>query len=365
MKLLYLVSEDWYFYSHRLALAKAAKAQGFDVSVATRCHDLKEKIEAEGIHVIPLLKYRRRSLSGLLAGIFEVRQTIKEQQPDMIHAIALLPIGVSLIARGFRKKPEIIGTIAGLGQGFISNKTIHRILRFCLVGAMKILLKKTDHLIFQNVDDMAFLGGRLPHIPQTFIAGSGVDLTVFKPSPEPASPPIKVALVARMLAHKGIVEFVDAAKIIQASHPDIQMILVGAPDLGAPTSISEAQLQAWQAEGLIEYQGARSDIAEVWRQCHIAVLPSYSEGVPKSLLEAAACGRPLIATDVAGNRAICLDGQNGLLVPAKDPAALAAAIIQLATDPEARRTYGQASHAIVEAAFSLEIVLEKTLKVYN
>ena len=192
----------------------------------------------------------------------------------------------------------------------------------------------------QNPDDAAFVAGlgvdrrRIAVIP-----GSGVDTARFAPSPEPDEP-VHTTLVGRMLWDKGVGEFVEAARVARARQPALRFVLIGAPDEGNPAAVPVARLQAWQAEGIIEWQDRRDDIPAVWRDSHIAVLPSYREGLPMALLEAAACGRPIVAADVPGSREIARDGERALLVPPRDAAALAAAIMRLADDPALRAHLG-------------------------
>jgi len=197
------------------------------------------------------------------------------------------------------------------------------------------------------------------------IRGSGVDIQRFRCSPEPKDGPVMVTLVARMLRDKGIHEFVEASRLLRQQGIQFRAVLVGTPDPENPTSIPLSQLKAWQAEGLVEWWGQNDDIPGVWAQSHIAVLPSYREGLPKTLLEAAACGRAVIASNVPGCREIVQHEQNGLLVPVKDSKALADAIYRLIKYPNLRRQMGQAGRKLVEEEFAESVVVAQTLNLYQ
>ena len=197
------------------------------------------------------------------------------------------------------------------------------------------------------------------------IPGTGVDLAEFQPSDEPAEVPPVVAMVGRMLTDKGVHELVSAVERLRAAGQAVVLRLVGAPDPKNPASIDADQLAAWADAGTIDYRGFVRDIPAVWREAHVAVLPSYREGLGMSLIEAAACGRPLIATDVAGCRQAVVDGVTGMLVPARDSVALATAIEALLADPERRRAMGVSARADAEKRFDKAIVLERTLALYR
>jgi glycosyltransferase involved in cell wall biosynthesis len=196
------------------------------------------------------------------------------------------------------------------------------------------------------------------------IPGSGVDLVRFAPSEEPTGP-VVVAMVSRMLADKGVVELVEAARQVKAALPQVQVLLIGPPDPDNPASVPEAQLRAWSGQGVVRWCPGTDDVPAVWARSHIAVLPSYREGLPKSLLEAAACGRAIIASDVPGCSDVVVHGETGLLVPPRDAAALARAIARLAGDPALRRRLGDAARARVERLFAEPQVIAQTLALYG
>ncbi len=362
-KILYFVSEDWYFASHRLELAKAAVKEGYDVTLMTRLSIHKDEIEAAGIKTIDLKRYSRsRNIIKSILSIIEIVNCYKKEKADIIHHVALKPIVFGTLASFFTKTPKIIQAVTGLGQGFQKTHT-----RFLLKNLLRITLNGSNKIVlFQNNDDKEQLTQvkALKAKTQTcLIRGAGIDTKKYRPLTSPKGKKTRVALIARMLKHKGVKEFVDAAKLLKEKN--IEMILVGSPDTDAPSSLSIEELTAWDKQGIITYHGHTSNPREIWQKCHIATLPSYSEGLPKALLEAAACGRPMIATNVAGNKDICIDQKTGFLIPVKDPTSLAQAIEKLAGNKRLQEKFGDAARKLVETEFSLEKVIKETLKLYR
>jgi len=367
-KLLFLVTEDWYFCSHRMALAKTALAEGFDVVLATRVTDHGERIRAAGIRLIPIKM--QRGLSSVLAelsGILELIRIYKREKPDIVHHVAMKPILYGSIAARFASIPLLIQALTGFGFIFSSSTIKARLLRppVCLLLRW-ILGSGKNNIVVQNPDDAA-LAENLGAVPERLhlIAGSGVNVKVFAHKEEPAAEPPVVTLVARMLRDKGIVEFVEAIRLLKKRNIALRALLVGDPDPENPASIPSHQLEQWQAEGLVEWQGRRSDIEQVWAESHIAVLPSYREGLPKSLLEAAACSRPMVATDMPGCRSVVRNGETGLLIPAKTIEPLADAIATLINNKTLRLEMGQRARQMVENEFSEEIINEKFISLYK
>ena len=367
-RILYLVTEDWYFCSHRLPIARAARDAGYDVVVVTRVQSHGDRIRGENFRLVPL-RWRRRSLNpwretGVL---FDLVRIYARERPDIVHHVALKPaLYGSLVARVCRT-PAVVNTVAGLGYVFTSRETKAAALKQPLKQAFRFLFNRPHvRLIVQNPDDGEALARfcRVPSERTVLIRGSGVDLSRFVPMPEPLGIP-RVTLVSRMLWDKGVGEFVEAARLLRESGESIRFTLVGSPDPENPASIPESQLRAWQREGLVDWCGYREDILNVWADTTIAALPTYREGVPKTLIEAAACARPIVATDVPGCREIVKPGENGLLVPARDAAALAEAIRRLARDPELRKRMGAKGRELAAGGFSEETVVEQTMALYD
>ena len=367
-KLLFLVTEDWYFCSHRLPLARAAKAAGYEVVVATRVSAHADAITAEGFKLVPIgLRRSGRNPWRELKAILEIVGIYRRERPDLVHHVALKPVLYGAIAARLAHVPAVVNALAGLGFVFASASRKARLLRPWVAGALRLSVDADDSaLIVQNPDDRKMLveAGIVKAARIRLIRGSGVDIRRFAPSPEPAGTPL-VMLPSRLLWDKGVGEFVAAAGLLRERGAEARFALVGDGDPGNPATIPEGRLRAWQAEGAVEWWGRREDMPAVLSSAAIVCLPSYREGLPKVLLEAAACGRPLVATDVPGCREIVIDGGNGLLVPPRDAPALAEAIGRLIKEPGLRADMGRRGRELVEAQFSEERVVAQTLAVYR
>jgi glycosyltransferase involved in cell wall biosynthesis len=364
--LLYLVTEDWYFLSHRLPMALAAKRAGYDVHVATRVNKDGAVIREHGFALHPLA-WRRGSFNpiDLIAIVREIRRLYKDLAPSLVHHVALQPALIgSLAAVGL---PIIrVNALAGLGYGFTSSTLKGRFLSFVLAPVVRFLLGHArSAVLVQNPDDRAVMEALGISSDRIFLVpGSGVDIDRLTPLPEPA-PPVTAAFVGRLLADKGLGVLMAAHDLLAKRGEDICLLVAGECDPANPASFSEAQIERWRQRSGVEFIGQVADIRNVWSRAHIAVLPSRREGLPLSLLEAAACGRPLVATDVPGCREIARDNINALLVPADDPAALADAIARLAHDADLRRRFATQGRALVERAFSSERIGGEMVTIYD
>lgn len=365
-RLVYLATEDWYFVSHRLPMARAAQRAGFEVHVATRVADHAAAIEREGF-ILHRLAWRRGSLDPLhlLSAVREVRGLYQHVQPALAHHVALVPtILGSMAALGL---PIVcLNALAGLGYAFTSRTPKTTALRFTLERLMQFLLdRKNSAVLVQNPDDRAALQSLgVSDDKITIIPGSGVDTESLTPLPEPPLP-VVLGFVGRLLTDKGLPTLVDAHELLTRRGRPIEILIAGDPDPANPASIPEATIAAWQQRHGLTFLGHVKDIRTLWAKAHIAVLPSLREGLPLSLLEAAACGRPIIATDVPGCREIGRPGVNALLVPAQNAVALADAIEQLAGDAELRRRFGAAGRAMVEQKFSTQRVGHEIVALYQ
>jgi glycosyltransferase involved in cell wall biosynthesis len=365
-KLVYLVTEDWYFLSHRLPMAHAARRAGYEVHVLTHVTEHGAAIEAQGFPVHPLA-WRRGSMNpfDLLAIVRQVRGLYRTLAPDLIHHVALQPALIgSLAAMGLPFAQ--LNAIAGLGFAFTSRSAKARLLRPLFTALLRCVLRNPRAAVLvQNPDDSAAVGILgVPPDRVFLIPGSGVDADVLTPLAEPDGA-ITVAFVGRLLADKGIRTLVDAHELLASRRRPIRLLIAGEPDPANPASIPSGEIEAWKRRAGIVLLGHVPDIREVWAAAHIAVLPSRREGLPKSLLEAAACGRPIVATDVPGCREIARPNVNALLVPADDPAALAGALDRLAGDPDLRRQFGSAGRRMVEQEFSSECIGRATVALYD
>ncbi|TQV84233.1 glycosyltransferase family 4 protein [Exilibacterium tricleocarpae] len=368
-KLIFFVTEDWYFCSHRLPIARAAKKNGYDVIVATRVRQHGDVIEKEGFRLLPLT-LSRRSINPLseLALLLEIIRIYRKEKPDIVHHVALKPVIYGSIATKFLKNVKVVNAVAGLGFIFSSNRPLARILRPVIKFVYSRLFRNSNSVVIvQNPEDQQLLLQSLsvPDARVKLISGSGVDIKQFKNLREPSGPMV-VTLVSRMLWDKGVGEFVNATKILKENGLSFRALLVGKPDSENPASVSREQLLRWQESGLIEWCGHRNDIPAVWAESHIAVLPSYyGEGVPKSLIEAAASGRAIVTTDMPGCREIVRNNRNGLLVPPRDVVALASALEKLMVNEFQRKEMGKCGRQIVEQEFSEELVVAASLDLYK
>lgn len=366
-RLIYIVTEDWYFAGHRLPMAQAAQAAGFDVHVITRVKAHGDVIERLGFTLHPIV-WSRRSTSPLDAvkSVRSLRTLVRTIAPDVVHNVALKPsILGSLACLGLPVK-GVVNSVNGLGSSFLSPTLRGRVLKRVLGTALPMLLNRSNVMtIVQNPDDHAALTAlavRAGHI--VLIPGSGVDTTALQPLPEPSAATVRVGFVGRMLEDKGVRPLVEAMRLLRQEGADIELVLAGTPDPENPTSITDKELTQWSSEPGISWIGHCSDIQAFWAQCHIAVLPSRREGLPKSLLEAAACGRPMVATDAPGCREVAIEGQTALLVPIDDAAALATAMRTLAPDRALRLRFGAAARQLAERRFSSARIGQQTSELY-
>ncbi|MBV9378929.1 MAG: glycosyltransferase family 4 protein [Alphaproteobacteria bacterium] len=372
-KLLFLVTEDWYFCSHRLPAARAARAAGFDVAVATRVRAHQDRICDEGFALHPL-RWRRRG-DGLLGSgraINEIARLYRTERPDLVHQIALKPVlfgGVALRLAFPNKKsaPVAIDAVMGLGSGFSAGSFTARLRRPSLGVALRFAGRDRGVIIVQNPEDRAALTARGIDPQQIeIIRGSGVDCGHFQPQPDPAGSTVTVALVSRMLRDKGVLDAVAAIRLLRKRGCPIELLLAGPTDPDNRGSLTAEGLMSLAKEPGVEWLGPIADVRDVWRRAAIGLLPStYGEGVPKALLEAAACARPMVASDAPGCREIVRPGETGLLVQPGDIKGLAAAIGALAKDPLRRSVMGRAARTLVEREFTEAIVARETLAIYR
>jgi glycosyltransferase involved in cell wall biosynthesis len=373
-KLLFLVTEDWYFWSDRLPFARALRDAGYDILVATRVRAHGERIRAEGFALCPLA-WRRRGdgVLGALRALLAIVRLYRAERPDIVNHVALKPILFGGLARRLAfgwpgRRVVTIDWVMGLGLGFTAPGGPARLLRPLLGLALRAATGGTDgRVVVQNPDDgavLALLG--IDHRRIALIRGSGVDAGRFVPLPEPKAATITIALVARMLRGKGVLDAVAAVRRLRAEGLAIELLLAGAIDPDNRDSLSDQEMSALAAEPGVEWLGRVEDVRSVWARAAVAVLPStYGEGLPRALLEAAACGRPIVATDTPGCREVVRDGENGLLVAPHDVAALAEAIAALARDPARRQAMGWAGRALVEREFAEPVIAAQTLALYD
>ena len=357
-RLLIVVNHAGFFLSHRLPIAIAAKERGWDVHVATPRSKHVPRIEAAGLQWHPL-RLTRSGLNpfGELRAVADLVRLYRALRPDVIHHVTTKPVLYGTFAARIARMPAVVNALAGLGHAFS-----HRLLRYPVRAAYAFALRHPNvRFIFQNDDDRGVFRW-IPNDRVTMIRGSGVDAERFVPSQQQHDP-LTVVLASRLLFSKGVPEFVEAARRLRGR---ARFVIVGEPDPDNPGSIPLAQLEAWAADGTVEYWGRREDMAEVLAGADVFCLPTYyREGVPKAVIEAASCGLPVVTTDTPGCRDIVRDGENGILVPPRDVDALVRALDTLLSDPALRRRLGDAGRARVLSDFSLPQVVNATLRIYG
>lgn len=371
-RLLFLVNVDWFFVSHRSAVPRAAKSAGWDVHLATTFTKHAAELEADGfiIHEIPLKRGLQEPLDALLY-MFRVLFLSRRIRPDIVHTVTIVPNLIGGLGAQFAKVPVIVFAISGLGYHFTQNDQRKQKLSARAARLMYRfdLRRNRDRVIFQNESDCEEIEAlaNLPADRSLLLPGMGVSLKTFFPCPETKKLEKKrpiVLFAARHLCDNGLREFVEVARILSAQI-DAKFVVVGAPDEGNPACVSEKELSDWKAEGLIEWLGQRSDMADQLRNAEIYVLPSYREGFPKRIMEASACGIPTITTDVPRCRDAIRPDVTGLLVPVADARALSTAIKKLVEDPQLRADLGRNARAEAQDLFDMEKIAGRHIKLYE
>jgi glycosyltransferase involved in cell wall biosynthesis len=366
LKILLFANSDWYLYNFRLALAAALRARGDEVVLVSPGGPYVERLQELGFRWIDF-PLQRRGLNPFTEGWTLVRllRLFHSEKPDLIHQFTVKCVLYGSLVCHLLGIHPVVNSVTGLGYVFTEGHGARSSLR-SLIKILYQLIFHNTWVIFQNPADQAFfLENRL--VEQTrvvLIQGSGVDTIKFSPQPEPAGLPLLV-LPARLLWDKGVGEFVQAACLLKAEGLSARFALVGDADPDNPAGVSAAQLKLWEKSGMVEWWGWRDDMVEVYSQAHIVCLPSYREGMSKTLIEAAACGRPIIACDVPGCREVVQTGISGLLVPPRDAPALAEAMRRLIQNPEERRSMGTMGRMIAENTFTKELVISQTLAFYD
>lgn len=368
-RLLIVVNSAAFFLSHRLPIARAAQRAGWQVHVATAPDPLSAaRIHKMGLrhHAVPL---DRGGLSPIrdLQTFTSLYRLIRRLRPDVVHTVTVKPVVWGGIAARLARLPGRLSAVPGLGYISIAPGFRGRAMRFLVGRLYRLALGgRAGRVLFQNDDDRqmveAFgvpLEGRC-----ALIRGSGVDLQLFRPKPEPAGRPV-VLMAARMLLFKGVAEFVAAAKLLRAEGLEAEFRYAGAPDPDNPDSVPPQMLAQWLLEGDVHFLGHREDMEEVIANSHVVVLPSRSEGVPKVLIEAAATGRAIVTCNAPGCRDAVEDGVTGITVPVGDVTALADAIRALVQDPQRRRAMGEAASELAAEAFDVNAVIDEHLRLYD
>ncbi len=369
MKLLFVINTLEFFQSHRLPLAIAAREAGFCVHVATGPGSSgNQHINLGFAHqVLPLSRSGRNPLLELrvMWALFRLMRTVK---PDLVHLVTIKPVLYGGLMARLARVPAVVVAISGLGSVFVDGRGRHAWMRRGVEWLYRLALGHRNlKVIFQNSEDRAVLLGlgAVRYENTMVIRGSGVALNEYPMCPEPDGVPV-VTFAARLLKDKGVVEFVEAARILKARGVLVRFCLAGSPDPDNPTSVNEDEIREWGRQEIVEPLGHRNDIAELFARSNLVVLPSYyGEGLPKVLIEAAACGRAVVTTDHPGCRDAIKPGKTGLLVPVRDAVALADAIQSLIDDPERRRKMGKAARILAEREFTIERVVAAHMQLYE
>ena len=368
-KLLFLVNVDWFFLSHRLPIALAAMREGYEVHLAADITDRLDELRGYGLIVHPIsIKRSGTRLASELRSFWQMVSVLKKIRPDIVHLVTIKPVVFGGIAARLTGVPSVLAAVSGLGFLFVTRGIKATLMRTLVKLLYQIALGKRNlQVIFQNPDDRGILM-KLTGLSRekcVIVRGSGVDLAEYHVMPMPTGKPCLV-LAARLLGHKGVREFVQAARIFQQRGVVARFCLVGGPDPDNPASITTQELDAWRQEQCVEVLGHRNDISNIFAQAHIVVLPSYyGEGLPKVLIEAAACGRAVITTDMPGCRDAIVPDVTGLLVPARNVQALVEAMQHLMEDAKLCEVMGQAGRALAEREFSIDKVIDAHLAVYR
>jgi len=366
MKALFFANTDWYLYNFRLPLAEALRQRGVDVVLVSPPGEHVHTLESKGFRWLPF-PLRRRGMNPLkeLSTIVRLIHLYKREAPDLLHHFTVKCVLYGSMAGRLVGISSIVNAVTGLGYIFTAGGVMKSALRVIIKAWYRWVLRGT-RIVFQNEDDLedfvrqGLLGRESIHL----IRGSGVDTSLFVPVPEPEDVPV-VVLAARMLWDKGVGEFVEAARILQKQGVQARFVLVGDTYADNPAAIPTSQLVSWKEEGVVEWWGWREDMPVVYAGANLVCLPSYREGMPKSLIEAAACGRAIVTTDAPGCRQAVRHGENGLLVKVRDAPALADALSTMIKSPGLRRRMGKKGRKIAVDEYSVGRVINETLAVYR
>lgn len=367
-RLLFVVNDAAFFISHRLPIALSAQRNGYEVRIASMPGPAVAEINKHGFshYELPLTRSGKNPISELWV-MFSIYRLFRRWRPDLVHLVTIKPVIYGNIAARLAGVHGVVAAVSGLGFVFMAAGLKASLVRTGVKWLYRFAFgKKNLRVIFQNPDDRDVLLGMAALDPRKveMIRGAGVDLTHYSALPEPAGRPV-VSLAARLLVDKGVGEFIEAARLLKQRGVDVRFCLIGDTDPGNPSSLTSNDLDALHEEGLVELLGFRKDVAQLFANSHIVVLPSYREGLPKALVEAAACGRAVVTTDVPGCRDAIEPDVTGLLVPVRDPSALADAIQRLIDDPKLRQQMGRAGRELAEREFAIEKVVRQHLDIYQ
>ena len=367
-KLIFIVNVDWFFLSHRLPIALEAIRQGYEVHIATGLTNKLGALRSHGLIVHPLsLERSGAGLANACKTGMQLWKIIRTVRPDVVHLVTIKPVLLGGVVARLARVPAVVAAVSGLGFVFMARGVAAAVRRTAVGALYRVALGHSNlRVIFQNGDDLHSLG-QIVHLSTqkvSIIRGSGVDLTRYHPLPLPGGVPV-VILAARLLADKGVGEFVLAARLLRQRGANAEFVLVGTVDPANPTSFTNKEVSEWVHSGAVTCWGQRADMPAVLAAARCVVLPSYREGLPKILIEAAACGRAVITTDVPGCRDAIESGLTGILVPVRDVDALADAIQTMLNNPSLCQAMGDAGRRLAEKAFDVKQVVAAHLQIYE
>ena len=366
-KLFMVVNVDWFFLSHRLPIALAAKNAGYQVTIVTGDTGKLPQIASYGLDTIKFpFKRNKSSILNELKALLFLAKLYRQQNPSIVHLVGFKLILFGTIARFLSgKKPKIVNALSGAGTLFTNGQGLPLSIAV-LLKLFNFSSRKEDHYIFQNEDDLALFKTICPKVATfTLIKGSGVDLKQFQATPLPQNTPKQIIFVGRILREKGVFELIEAANSLKKELiGKVKFIFIGDIDQDNPSSLSTLEMNNLMDNDYTEWHGHQKNVFEYIKNAYLVVLPSYREGLPKTLIEACAVGRPIITTDTVGCKEVVTQGENGFLVPVKDSKILAEKIKFMIENPTIAQEMGIQGRKRAETEFDLDIIINKTLAIY-
>ena len=366
-KVLLVANTDWYLYNFRLSFAQYLREQGIEVLFCTPEGRYTAEMKRQGFRCIRLELSRKSLLPwNELASLFQLIRIYRQERVDLVHHHTLKPVLYGSLAARLVRVPIVVNSVTGRGYVFMGEdwrasvirKPVRMLLRTALAASNCAVIFENEH------DRQYYIDTKLIKNERTWlIEGVGVNINRFVPTPEPPGQ-VVILMASRMLWDKGVGVLVEAARLLRQK-VSVKMVLAGEPDPGNPSSVDERILQDWNKEGIIDWLGWREDMVQVYSMSHVVTLPSMYEGVPTTLLEAAACGQPIVATDIPGCRSVVNHGVNGYLVAPNNPMELADALERLVKDPLLRERMGKAGRSLILEKYTDACVNEATLAVYR
>lgn len=365
--LLFLITQDWSIFTHRIDLVRQAQKAGYQVAVMCHVNAHREALIAEGVDLYSWKSISRGGVNPFreLASLWEIYKVYKKIKPDIVYQVSLKPVLYGSLAAWCAGCGKVVNLLGGLGFLFMHHSWWVRCLRQGVLSFLKILLsRKGTYLVVQNRDDERELNSCLVPARTFLIPGSGVNLKRFRIGSRSHCPP-RVIMVARLLKDKGVREFLEAARLLKKQGINGDFFCAGEIDPANPSSLTENDLAFWKTQNVVTFLGGEKDISSLLETMDIGVLPSYREGLPKVLLEYGAAGLPLVATDVPGCRDVVVPSQTGFLVPPQNSEALAQALLSLMEDKKLRQEMGNASRNRIEELYSDTIINQAFLDLFE